>query len=206
MLGAIAVQANTKLVVISGRDRDTLEDWLGGLPIDMSAEHGHFIKENGVWQTDREVDMSWRDDVEAAMQQLVAEYPGSHIETKQASLVWHYRQVEIPVDEQLAEQHVTRAAAGRATVMAGKCVIDVRARGADKGDAVRYWHEQQAWEFVLCIGDDVTDEAMFAALPASAWTINVGTDETNARHQFEHQADVVALLKNLVLSESRSVS
>jgi len=193
----VSVQPANKLVVISGRDNAALEQWLGELPIDMSAEHGHFIKESGVWHAEPGADMSWRADVQRTMERLVAEYPGSHIENKQAGLVWHYRQVSVPVDEHDAEGRISQSLQGRAVVMASKRALDVRAKGADKGAAARHWYDQKEWDFVVCIGDDVTDEAMFSALPESAWTIKVGSGPTKARHQFEEQAEVIDLLCRL---------
>lgn len=198
LLQTMATQPGTKVVVVSGRDRNTLEQWLGSLPIDMAAEHGHFYRESGVWQASSTLDMSWRDDVRAAMEQLVLDHPGSHIEEKRASLVWHFRETT-DADEQACEARIRKAADSRAEVMSGKCVIDVRARGADKGMAARHWYDSNAWDFVLCIGDDATDEAMFAALPPSAWTINVGSGSTVARHQFKTQSSVIELLRRMAI-------
>lgn len=197
VLQQLAAQTGVKIVIISGRDRKTLEGWLGMLPVDMSAEHGHFYKESGAWRAALEADMTWRADVEAVMQQLVSDFPGSHIELKQASLVWHYRQVRVPIDAAAVRQRLEQAARGRAVCMPGKRVMDVRAPGTDKGQAARHWYERGSWDFVLCIGDDVTDEAMFTALPESAWTIKVGSGQTSARLRFEHQVEVVALLNHL---------
>lgn len=194
LLARLTARPGTRLVVVSGRDRETLEQWLGDISVDMSAEHGHFIKENDHWQSRAALDMSWRADVRQAMQELVEKYPGSHIEPKQASLVWHYRQVESGIDIPAALQRVQTAAAQRAEVMPGKCVIDVRAKGADKGSAVRHWYDAGHWDFVMCIGDDITDEAMFAALPGTAWTIKVGERQTGASMRLDHQAAVIDLL------------
>lgn len=197
LLGELSIQPNTAVVVVSGRDNTTLENWLGGLNIDMSAEHGHFSRIDEVWREEAEIDLSWREDVESAMSELVVQYPGSHIETKPASLVWHYREVEAEVDEEAAKQKISLAASGRADVMSGKCVVDVRAPGADKGKAVRRWYDAGNWDFVLCIGDDVTDEAMYTALPKSAWTVKVGSGETNAEYQLDTQTEVIDLLKQI---------
>lgn len=194
MLGEITSRPGVKIVIISGRDQATLENWLGSLPVDMSAEHGHFYKESGSWHSVLEGNMAWVKDVKKVMEQLVAEYPGSHIESKQASLVWHYREVMVPIDELAARQWLEEVVNRRAVVMPGKCVIDVRAPGTDKGEAARHWYEQQKWNFVLCIGDDITDEAMFRTLPESAWTIKIGSEKTHARYQLERQEDVMTLL------------
>ena len=200
LLRSITAQRGVKVVIISGRDRGTLEDWLGSLPVDMSAEHGHFYKESGTWRSVTNSDMAWREDVETMMERLVASYPGSHIESKQMSRVWHYREATAPVDEQAAVEELTRAARGRAVVMPGKRVIDVRALGADKGEAARHWYDQQAWDFVLCIGDDTTDEAMFMSLPAPAFTVKVGTGTTAARYAVRNQGEAEALLGQFVKS------
>lgn len=200
MLRTLAERPGSKVAVVSGRDQDALEKWLGDLPIDMSAEHGHFSRFDGEWRMNDHADMSWRSDVETVMHQLVAEYPGSHVESKHASLVWHYRLVDGTVDAHAVEYRISQAAHDRAIVMAGKRAIDVRALGASKGRAVRHWYDEQEWDFVLCIGDDVTDESMFAALPEPVWTIKVGQGPTAARLQLDDQPDVVELLRRLVSS------
>lgn len=195
LLRTLSNEPRNTVVIVSGRDHETLERWLGGLPVDMSAEHGHFMKEAGRWHASRDVNMSWRDDVMHVMRHLVEQYPGSHIEEKHASLVWHYREVDVRFDENDIAARIERAAQGRADIMSGKCVIDVRARGASKGAAAKHWYEPGEWDFVLCIGDDVTDESMFAELPASAWTIKVGDGQTHAKYHLNSQREVVELLE-----------
>ena len=49
ILQKITRSQENKLVVISGRDRSTLDKWLGQLNIDMVAEHGVWIKRRGEW-------------------------------------------------------------------------------------------------------------------------------------------------------------
>lgn len=203
-LRTLSNYAGNKVIVVSGRDHESLDGWLGNLPIDMSAEHGHFRKEFGEWHTTTTTDMSWTGGVETIMAQLVREYPGSHIEKKQASRVWHYRQAKNPVDKRDARRRIEQVAQGRAEVMPGKCVIDVRAPGVDKGDAVQHWYKSREWGFVLCIGDDVTDEAMFMALPQTAGTVKVGQGDTAAKYRFRDQLVVIDLLQQLS-SYSQSV-
>lgn len=200
LLSTLSEYTGNKIVVVSGRDHETLDGWLGSLPIDMSAEHGHFRKESGEWHQTTATDMSWTGDVETVMTQLVDEYPGSRIESKQASRVWHYRQVKNPVDERDARQRIEQVAQDRAEVMPGKCVIDVRAPGTDKGGAARHWYDSRKWDFVLCVGDDVTDESMFVTLPDPAWTIKVGRGDTAARYRLEHQAEAIELLRQLTVN------
>ncbi|MBI5357535.1 hypothetical protein HZB74_01675, partial [Candidatus Saccharibacteria bacterium] len=53
-------------------------------------------------------------------------------------------------------------------------------------------------DFVLCLGDDYTDEDMFRFLPDRAFTIKVGLDETSARYQLVGVKDVLNLLNQIV--------
>ncbi len=197
ILMSLASHQNTKTVVISGRDQTTLESWFGDLLVDMSAEHGHFVKKDDQWKNVLQSDMSWYEDIKSVMETLIDEYPGSQIEIKQASIVWHYRQVKGAVDKDDVETRINHVARGRAEVMSGKCVVDVRAKGADKGTAVQRWYEPASWDFVLCIGDDVTDEAMFLQLPEDAWTVKVGQGDTAAKYTLTSQREVIDLLRRL---------
>ncbi len=52
-------------------------------------------------------------------------------------------------------------------------------------------------DFILCIGDDYTDEDMFEQLPLSAYTIKVGRGRTAARYRLKSVDQVLALLKKL---------
>jgi len=75
-------------------------------------------------------------------------------------------------------------------------IIEVRPKGIDKGQiAIEY---SEGADFVLAIGDDTTDEAMFEALPNNAWTIKVRPGETAARFQVQDVPDVYRLLRKLI--------
>ncbi|MDQ3222621.1 MAG: bifunctional alpha,alpha-trehalose-phosphate synthase (UDP-forming)/trehalose-phosphatase, partial [Gemmatimonadota bacterium] len=61
--------------------------------------------------------------------------------------------------------------------------------------------ERLAATTVLAIGDDRTDEDLFAALPPEAITIRVGPGPTRARFRVDGVAAVRALLQSLVEAE-----
>lgn len=89
------------VVVSSGRDRQTLEKWLGDFKIDISAEHGiwtvRFVgdqrwcekrdsqrrvqRRGGEWRS-ATLRSDWMPEVRALLDRLVARTPGSHIESK----------------------------------------------------------------------------------------------------------------------------
>ena len=69
--------------------------------------------------------------------------------------------------------------------------------GFDKGTiALKILSETKA-DFVLCIGDDTTDEDMFKALENYGYTIKIGSKGTSAKYTLLSQQHVLPLLKQL---------
>src|SRR5450759_1219758 len=97
--------------------------------------------------------------------------PGSGIivEDKGYSLALHYRNG--PQHEDRLRQHIAAGRAafpGEATeVLPGKAVLEVKRPNVNKGDGVRELmrHPPFAGRMPVFIGDDVTDESVFAVLP-----------------------------------------
>ena len=79
----------------------------------------------------------------------------------------------------------------------------------DKGTALRRLVAEARAERVLFVGDDVTDEAAFAAsLPVPAVMVRVGRSRcTRARYRLGRRGDVDRLLERLVAlrGDQRSV-
>ena len=98
--------------------------------------------------------------------------PGSGIvvEDKGYSLALHYRNA--PQHEDRLRAHIDdrpRRIPGEATeVLPGKAMFEVKRPGVSKGDGVRELmeHPPFAGRKPVFIGDDVTDESVFAVLPA----------------------------------------
>jgi trehalose 6-phosphate synthase/phosphatase len=55
----------------------------------------------------------------------------------------------------------------------------------------------QPVDFILALGDDHTDEDMFAAIPTDEWTVKVGMGISSARFSLPNSADVQQLLQEL---------
>lgn len=70
--------------------------------------------------------------------------------------------------------------------------------GFDKGSAALRIKGLDAFDFILAIGDDSTDEDMFRALHGSfAWTVKVGKDASLAKYNLVDSRDTVSLLNSL---------
>ena len=88
------------------------------------------------------------------------------------------------------------------SVLSGKKVAEVRAAQANKGAFLNYFmanlHEKRLGKVVV-LGDDVTDEEMFASAKDLGATIKVGEGQTCAKYRLERQEDVIPLLQRLCL-------
>jgi trehalose 6-phosphate synthase/phosphatase len=87
-------------------------------------------------------------------------------------------------------------------ILAGHKVVEIRPYGVHKGRIVPpLTPERLASTTVLAIGDDRTDEDLFAALPSDAITIKVGSGATHARFRLEGVPAARALLHSMVEAE-----
>jgi len=129
-------------------------------------------------------------------------FPGSLVEEKEFSVVWHYRNID-PEQGRLGSMELTddlhRFTANiDLQVLQGHKIIEVRNAGINKGMAVAHWLSKGKFGFVMGIGDDATDEDLFAALPADAYSIRVGIGRTQARLNLRGPKEVISLLGYLV--------
>lgn len=157
--------------IISGRDSAFLDKHLGEFSINMSAEHGCFVKYSGdsEW-TDlaATVDPEWQKVVMEVLQSYTERTEGSSIERKRVAITWHYRRAD-PVFGAFQASHlrpyleITVGQRYPVVVMNGKANIEIRPRLFNKGEIVRsiFRDAKVQPEFVLCLGDDTTDEDMF---------------------------------------------
>lgn len=193
-----------QVVVISGRDKDTLGKWFDGQNIDMIAEHGVWVKkkENKEdWELYAEVEDVWKDDIRKVMEYYVLRTPGAFIEEKHHSLVWHYRKVESGLgDLRMRElfSHLKYMARGyNLQVLEGNMVLEIKRPDINKGRAATAMMKGIEYDFILAIGDDWTDEDTFKAMPKNAYSIRVGYAYTQANYNIKSFRQVRQLLQKL---------
>jgi trehalose 6-phosphate synthase/phosphatase len=123
------------------------------------------------------------------------------LEEKEFSLAWHYRRADPEQASQRAKELLDDLADYTRNidvqVLEGNKVIEVRNTGVTKGTAATEWLGGHSWDFVLGIGDDWTDEDLFRALPATAYSIRIGLANTAARYHVVSNATVRRLLRAL---------
>jgi len=210
LLGELAAVPQNKVVVISGRDHQTLEDWLGSLPIDFVAEHGAFVKEEGSWREPGLADMTWKASVRPIMEDLVYRCDGSFVEEKASSLAWHYRNAEETLGFDRSRELINtlqQLVPYQLRIIDGNKVVEVKTVDTDKGRSARQLVARQPYEFVLAMGDDRTDEDMLSALKdKNQYTVKVGDGLSAAAYRLMDVEHVLALLQELVDQGARQKS
>lgn len=203
LLQQLTSDPKNTVVIISGRDHQTLDTWLGKLPIGFATEHGMFYKEvGGTWQETLVIDDSWKAGVHDIMQGYVAELPGSILEDKTNALAWHCRAAAdegkaTQLEDSLVAELIPYVQGRDLRLIHGSKVVEVLPSGVDKGKAAGRWLSQGSWDFILAAGDDTTDEDLFKVLPESAWTFKIGSATTLARSHLDSVAQLLSLLNNL---------
>jgi trehalose 6-phosphate synthase/phosphatase len=194
------------VAVISGRPREAMQGWFGALPINLAAEHGVWIREVGeAWRMLKELRADWKPGIIAILERYRDRLPGALLEEKEFSVVWHYRGALPGEGEALAEElfdHLMTFTANMdLQVIRGKKVVEVRNAGMHKGIAGQHLLAKERYEFILAIGDDWTDEDLFAVLPGSAYSIRVGLVNSRARFNLDDSSEVLTLLESLAGGE-----
>jgi trehalose 6-phosphate synthase/phosphatase len=203
LLKRLTKNPRTEVVLISGRDKDTLEGWFGGLNVGLVAEHGVWIKEKGRgWETIETLTSEWKEEVYPILESWVDRTPGSFIEEKGFSLVWHYRKANPRLGELRARELINNLSNITANlnlqVLEGSKVVEVINTGINKGRTALIWISREEWDFILALGDDWTDEDTFKILTSTAWSIKVGFGASAAKFSLSSPSKATSLLRKMV--------
>ena len=191
------------LFIISGRDKDTLGTWFKHFEIGLIAEHGVWIKEKGgEWELAEPMVNYWKDDIRPILERFMDRTPGSFIEEKDYSLVWHYRNSNPDLAfvraRELKEAIVSMTSNLGLGVLEGNKVIEIKNAGINKGHAALKIIAHTHYDFIFAAGDDRTDEDIFNILPGDAWSIKVGLPPSKARFTVDSVKDIRSLLDDMV--------
>lgn len=196
------------LAVISGRDLDALREFVGIDGICYAASHGLHIREPDGAEHERAAE--WLPDLNRAEQVLeekLRERRSARIERKRFAIAVHYRNA--PGDDAEEIQHIAEqvgAAEERLRITGGKQVVEIRPDiDWDKGSAVQWILDMLDLESPvrpIVVGDDVTDEDAFRALPGTGLPVVVrGEDDdrtTAALFALEDPDQVRTMIRRLM--------
>ena len=197
---------NNHIVIISGRGRQSLEEWMKPYTLDIIAEHGVWIKRmNKPFKTFIKINASWKKETLSLLERYVNRTPGSFVEEKDYSLVWHYRKVETGLGEvrtrELTSHLKYMTANENLDVLEGDMIVEIKNSEINKGKAAQKLMEiYPEADFLLALGDDFTDEDTFKAMPEEAYTIKVGTSASEAKFSVNSYKEVRKLFNNIIKS------
>jgi trehalose 6-phosphate phosphatase len=194
-----------RLAVVSGRPLDDIDRILDGAAKAAAGVHGLERRSAAgvVTRTDPHPCVAL---AAAVFHGLAEAQPGLLVEDKGVSVALHYRNAPEAAD--IAEAAGERLAKRMGLhLQRGDGVVELRTPGADKGDALRAFMEEPPFRGAapVFIGDDLTDEAGFAAAESlGGYGVRVGSPErpTAARYTLADIEAVLVWLEALVPAQT----
>ncbi len=184
LLRSLCADPANHVMILSGLGRDKVQQAFGSVPnLCLAVEHGfHFRIKSGAWQQLLPgVNTSWREVAEAVVRVYATRTNGSYMQRKGSSIVWNYTDADPEFGQMQARElqyHLQGVlAAFPVVVRSGKGYVEACPKGIDKGTMAERLIDiasaddargpsNTPVQFVLCIGDDSSDELMFSALHA----------------------------------------
>lgn len=226
VLKTLCSDPNNTVFIVSGRGRSSLSEWLA--PCEMlgiAAEHGYFIRWNKTseWETSHlGADLEWIKIVEPVMRSYTEATDGSNIEIKESALVWHHQDADPDFGSCQAKElldHLENVLANEPVVVKrGQHIVEVKPQGVSKGLVaekvlMRMFNGGRPPDFVMCVGDDRSDEDMFESIlstvsspslpvPPEIFACTVGRKPSKAKYYLDDATDVVKLLQGLATASS----
>ncbi|XP_073526422.1 uncharacterized protein [Phyllobates terribilis] len=210
---------NNTVFIVSGRGRDSLGQWFSpSKKIGIAAEHGYFVRWPGEdeWETcGQSDDFGWIQIAEPVMQLYTESTDGSYIERKESALVWHHRDADPGFascqSKELLDHLESVLTNEPVTVKSGQYIVEVKPQGVSKGLVAQkiFSKMRQAGkqaDFVLCVGDDRSDEDMFEVIHSSisngilsgrtlVYACTVGQKPSKAKYYLDDTTEVIIMLE-----------
>lgn len=188
------------MALVSGRSLEYLRGLFPNLSCPMAGLHGSEIGGDGTGVPMR--NSAWLDAAKAELSAASRQWPGVIVEDKGHAFAAHFRLA--PGYAAVVEATMNRLAdglGGGVVLQKGKSVIEIRPAGFDKGMALEAFMDLPAFRgrVPLAIGDDLTDEAMFAsARKLGGFSAKVGAGDSSASIRIQSPAAVRAWIGSLV--------
>ncbi|XVF50295.1 hypothetical protein PTKIN_Ptkin04bG0084900 [Pterospermum kingtungense] len=226
VLNILCSDPNNTVFIVSGRGRNSLVDWFAQCEnLGIAAEHGYFIRWSTMsdWETiPVAADFDWKKIAEPVMKLYTEATDGSYIEHKEIALVWHHQDADPDFgscQEKELLDHLENVLANEPVVVKrGRQIVEVKQQGVSKGFVVdkilsTMIHDEKPPDFVLCIGDDRSDEDMFESISTTAYrsylpvapeifACTIGHKPSKARYYLDDNVDVLTLLEGLAAAST----
>ncbi|MQL91755.1 hypothetical protein Taro_024367 [Colocasia esculenta] len=227
ILNSLCRDPKNVVFLVSGRDKKTLREWFSSCEnLGVAAEHGYFFREkhDQEWETCVPVtDFDWKLIAEPVMKLYVETTDGSTIEAKESALVWHYQYADPDFGSCQAKElldHLESVLSNEpVSVKSGQHIVEVKPQGVTKGlvaERLLSTMKKKGMlpDFVLCIGDDRSDEDMFEVITsavagpslspvADVFACTVGQKPSKAKYYLEDTTEIVRMLQGLAIASDQ---
>ena len=177
LLKGLTSDKRNRVFIVAGKGPEQIKDWFGEVKnLGLAAEHGfkyciNKYNENQEWKKIiKDYDNTWIKNCSDIISPYIERCEGSCLDVKESSIVWQYTDCDQELGKQLAtaltselEKIILRY---NLKIVNGKGYVEIIARGVNKGYFVgykikEYIRRKKYFDFILCIGDDTSDEKMF---------------------------------------------
>lgn len=207
--------------IVSGRGKESLSKWFSPCQkLGLSAEHGYYTRwtKDSPWESGAAVvDFEWKKMALPVMEHYTEATDGSFIEQKESALVWHHQEADTDFGSAQAKElhnHLENVLANEPVVVKrGQHIVEVKPQGVSKGVVVESLIASMQTagkppDFVLCIGDDRSDEDMFEKIAcfianpsspaiAEVFACTVGQKPSMAKYYLDDTDDVIKMIQGL---------
>jgi trehalose 6-phosphate phosphatase len=205
-LEALAKRAST--AIISGRSVEDLRSRVGTAVPHLIGNHGsegpHTRRED--MQQVRETSSGWLQLINGRFQDELTR-SGVVVENKSYSLSFHYRTVDQRDEARALISRIVAELSPPPRIVLGKSVVNVMPPTAShKGTALLEYMRRLDCNTALYVGDDETDEDVFALRDHRILTVRVGKKTgSSARYFLKRQAEITEVLRLLVEVGDQSI-
>ena len=165
--------------ILTGRERFVLETLYGAIrDLGLAAEYGAYVKWNGGetgWRAYGSVGGLWKETAADIINAYVARTEGAVCEFKDSTVTFQYKNAELYFGAWQAKElsahleMLLKQFMNECEISPGLNSVEVKPRGINKGTCVHrilqsIYEKKGPIDFVLCIGDDKSDEEMFKTI------------------------------------------
>ncbi len=202
LLDQLNSDEKNELVLITGRDRETFDEWFGHKNYNLVVEHGAWSRlKAGDWEVSEVLTNEWFESIYPILESFTDRTPGSLIEEKDYSLAWHYRGSDPDLGKQRVRALISTIsqliANHNLEILEGDKVVEIKVSGVNKGRSASKFVLNENYDFIFAIGDDWTDEFMYRDLPEDTVTVKVGPKKTIAKYRVDNTDHVFEIIKAL---------
>lgn len=196
-LAALYQRSGGAVAIVSGREIAAVDAVLAPLSLPTAGVHGLTMRAAPYGASSEPHVAQLPEPIVQEIEALAARYPGLLVERKAGAAALHFRARPELAAMCLEAMSEIAAMVPGIEVKRGKMVVEVRAEGPDKGDAVRAFMSVEPFvqRIPLFVGDDVTDEDAFRFVnSADGLSVKIGPEPTVARFAFENTCSFLGWL------------